>query len=198
MSTQLFDHNPDLKKLKDEGYNISIINGHIVIQGVPYLNSDKKVFFDSIYCPFTQEGFKIRQNDHTVFFTGEYPCDQLGNELSSIVNDHRQDILREDIIGKFYLSSKPESGSYSDFYAKMQRYVDLLSAPAKSVDPSVDAKNFDYISYMVLFIIDPTFNFRRILETFRKNRILTLFHEQFIFLFFIYHINTSKKPFKLS
>jgi len=148
MSTQLFDHNPDLKKLKDEGYNISIINGHIVIQGVPYLNSDKKVFFDSIYCPFTQEGFKIRQNDHTVFFTGEYPCDQLGNELSSIVNDHRQDILREDIIGKFYLSSKPESGSYSDFYAKMQRYVDLLSAPAKSVDPSVDAKNFDYISYM--------------------------------------------------
>lgn len=148
MLTQLLDHNPDLKKLNDEGYNISIIESHIVIQGIPYVNKDKEIEFGSIYCPFNlSEEKKITQIDHTLYFTGSYPCDQSGNEMTLIVNSPQDNKLTEDIVGHYYLSSKPESGSYPDFYDKMKKYIDLLSAPAKSINPSVRPKNFDFNYY---------------------------------------------------
>ncbi len=146
MSIQLLDHNSDLKKLKDEGYNISIINDHIVIQGIPYLNNEKKILFGLIFCAYNLSGEKATPRDHTVYFTGECPCNQMGNQLS-LVNSPQKITLTEDIISQFYLSSKLESGNYPDFYEKMKRYIDLLSAPAISIYPSVRSKNFDFVSY---------------------------------------------------
>ncbi|MBT2655361.1 ThiF family adenylyltransferase [Bacillus sp. ISL-18] len=148
MSIQLIDHNDDLKKLKDEGYNISIINQYIVVKGIPYVNRNKKIVFGTIFCPFTLSGEKaVLQHDHTVRFAGEHPCDKFGKEDNSYVNSQQNFPLTQDIVGSFYFSSKPQSGSYPDFYAKIKRYVDLLSAPAKSIDPSVTAQKFDYVSY---------------------------------------------------
>lgn len=145
MSTQLIDHNPDLKKLKDQGYNISIIRDHIVIKGVAYVNTENKVAFGSIFCPFNLSGNKITQQDHTVRFTGDYPCHQNGDKMACVINND-EIILREDIIGHHQLSSRPDNG-YPDFYEKIKRYIDLLLAPAKSIDPSVRSKNFDHVSY---------------------------------------------------
>ncbi|MCM3719438.1 ThiF family adenylyltransferase [Fictibacillus phosphorivorans] len=148
MSTQLIDHNEDLKKLKDEGFNISLINQNIVIKGIPYINKEKKILFGTIFCPFTLSGEKtVLQQDHTVRFSGEHPCDQFGKEDNSYVNSQQTFPLTQDIVGTYYFSSKPESGSYPNFYIKIKRYVNLLSAPAKSIDPGVTAQNFDYNSY---------------------------------------------------
>lgn len=148
MLIQLIDHNDDLKRLKDEGYNISLTNQNIVIKGIPYVNKEKKILFGTIFCPFTLSGEKtVLQQDHTVRFSGEHPCDQFGKEDNSYVNSQQTFSLTHDIVGTYYFSSKPESGSYPDFYIKMKRYVNLLSAPAKSIDPEVTAQNFDYNSY---------------------------------------------------
>ncbi|MEA4979906.1 hypothetical protein SDC9_33841 [bioreactor metagenome] len=148
MSTQLIDLNEDLRRLKDEGYNISIVSGNLVIKGIPYVNKDKKILFGTIYCPLTLSGEKtVPPQDHTVRFTGEHPCDQFGTEINSFVNSAQQHTLIADIIGSYYFSSKPQNGSYPDFYAKMTRYIELLSAPAKSIDQSVSAQNFEYESY---------------------------------------------------
>jgi hypothetical protein len=148
MSTQLIDHNEDLKKLKEEGYNISIINENIVVKGIPYVNKEKKIVFGTIFCPFTLSGEKtVLQQDHTIRFAGEHPCDQYGKEDKSYVNSPQAFPLTQDIVGTYYFSSKPQSGNYPDFYSKIKRYVHLLSAPAKSIDPSVTAQNFDYDSY---------------------------------------------------
>lgn len=148
MLTQLIDHNEDLKKLKAEGYNISIINNHLVVDGIPYVNENKAVLFGSIFCPFNLLGNnRITQKDHTVYFTGEHPCNQFGIRDNSFVNSTRVNKLTDGIIGKLYFSSKPSNGSYPDFYEKMKRYVDLLSTPAKSINPSVSALNFEYKAY---------------------------------------------------
>jgi hypothetical protein len=148
MSIQLIDLNEDLKKLKDEGFNISIVNAHLVVKGVPYVNKDKKILFGTIYCPLTLSGERtIPPSDHTVRFDGEHPCDKFGTENKSFVNCAEINNLSPDVIGKYYFSSKPDGGRYPDFYAKITRYVELLSAPAKSIDPSVTARNFDYEGY---------------------------------------------------
>jgi hypothetical protein len=43
MSPQLIDRSPDLKRLRDEGYEVQIINGYVILRDVPYLNSNKQV-----------------------------------------------------------------------------------------------------------------------------------------------------------
>lgn len=145
MSTQLIDHNPDLKKLKDEGFAISILNNNIVIEGIPYVNTKKKVAFASIFCPFNLSGNTITQQDHTVWFTGDLPCNQNGDKLPFVLNNNKNS-LTEEIIGHHQLSSRPDNG-YPDFYEKMERYIKLLGAPARSLDPSVRPKHFDFASY---------------------------------------------------
>ncbi len=148
MSIQLIDHNEDLKKLKDEGFNISIVNENVVVKGIPYVNNQKKILFGTVYCPLTLSGDKtVPPKDHTVWFMGEHPCDQLGKEENSFVNSHRVNNLTPEIIGTYYFSSKPANGRYPDFYVKITKYIDLLSAPAMSIDPGVTAQNFDYEAY---------------------------------------------------
>jgi hypothetical protein len=148
MSIQLIDHNYDLKKLKDEGYNISIVNMHLVIKGVPYVNKEKEVLFGILYCPLTLSGEKTAPpQDHTVWFMGEHPCNQFGSEEKTYVNSNQNHNLSPDITGSYYFSSKPDDGNYPDFYSKMTKYIDLLSAPAMSINPSVSAKHFDYEAY---------------------------------------------------
>lgn len=148
MSTQLIDHNKDLQKLMDEGYNIEIINNNLVVFGVPYVNKEKNILFGTIYCPITISGDRVMPpNDHTVRFVGEHPCNQFGKENNSYVNSPQMNTLTAEIIGNFYFSSKPEGGNYPNFHAKMTKYIELLSAPAKSIDPGVSARKFEHKGY---------------------------------------------------
>lgn len=141
MSTRLIDLNEDLKKLKDDGYSISIVESHLVVTGIPYVNKEQKILFGVIFCPLTISGESTgTPRDHTVHFMGEYPCDQFGRPSSSFVNSSTTTKLNSEITGNFYFSSKPTSGNYSDFHTKMTKYIDLLSDPAKSIDPGVSAQ----------------------------------------------------------
>src|SRR4051812_8315273 len=125
MSTQLIDHNDDLRKLRDEKYNISIVNGHLVVSRIPYVNKNREILSGTIYCQLTLSGEKtIQPQDHTVFFMGEHPCDQCGKENTTFVNSPQEHHLSPEIIGSFYFSSKPETGYYPDFYSKITRYID--------------------------------------------------------------------------
>lgn len=148
MSTQLIDHNPDLLKLKEEGFDIKIISDNIVVSGVPYVTEQGNIDFGSVYCPFNLVGQNtVTQTDHTMRFTGSYPCDKRGARQTSFVNSEVRHELSPQIEGRFYLSSKPATGSYPDFYAKFSRYIELLWHPSISIDSSVTPKNFDYHAY---------------------------------------------------
>lgn len=151
MSTQLIDRNDDLRRLRDDNYNITIIEGNVVIRGIPYVNSERKILFGSIYCPLNLSGDQtVPPQDHTVRFVGEHPCDQFGQkyiERKSFVNSYNVHILTPDIVASFYFSSIPNGRKYTDFYEKMTTYIHLLSGPAKSIDPGVSAQNFDEDAY---------------------------------------------------
>jgi biotin operon repressor len=38
MSLQLISRSPDLKQLRDEGYEIEVNGGHLVVHQIPYVN----------------------------------------------------------------------------------------------------------------------------------------------------------------
>lgn len=143
MSTPQIDLNDDLKRLKVEGYDISIVNNNVVVRGIPYVNKEKNILFGTLYCPLTLSADKILPpSDHTSRFMGELPCDQFGAENRSFVNSSSVHHLTPEIIGNYYFSSKPQNGNFDDYYSKITKYIDLLSAPAKSLIPGISAQNY--------------------------------------------------------
>ncbi|MFZ3591583.1 ThiF family adenylyltransferase [Bacillus sp. DJP31] len=148
MSTPLIDHNDDLTRLKVEGYDISIVSNNVVVRGVPYVNKEKNILFGTLYCPLTLSADEVLPpSDHTARFMGEHPCDQFGTENGSFVNSFSEHNLTPEIIGNYYFSSKPQRGNYTNYYSKITKYIDLLSAPAKSLAPGVSAQNFNFQEY---------------------------------------------------
>ncbi|MFH1745029.1 MAG: ThiF family adenylyltransferase [bacterium] len=145
MSQQLINHSPDLKKLRDEGFEVKIKSGYLLISGVPYLNFNKEIKNGILVSKLALTGDKtIKPDTHVVFFVGEYPCHKNGLEIEQIRHDSREQTLVEDLIINHSFSNKPRDG-YTDYYEKMSRYVDIISAPAQTIDSSVTAKTFKII-----------------------------------------------------
>jgi len=142
MSQLLINLNPDLKRLRDEGYEIEIFSGLIVMRGIPYVNSQREVKKADLISTFRLSGNQSVQLDtHVVSFTGEYPCDKDGNRLVKLVNASNTTQLAGGVIAQHTFSSKPRGG-YQDFYEKMTTYIAILSGPAQALDPKADAKTF--------------------------------------------------------
>lgn len=145
MSLQLINHSPDLKKLRDEGYNIEIQAGHLVVSDVPYVNSKKEVKSGILVSVLSTAGdIATVPNNHVVMFAGEYPCDKDGRELDKIRHGSGQRIA-ENLETNHSFSSKPPGGSYKDYYEKMTAYIAIVLSHAQAIDKSVTAQTYPVI-----------------------------------------------------
>lgn len=144
MLHQLISLSPDLKKLRDEGYELEINGGYICVHHIPYVNNESEVKLGILICPLSLASPTLasRPPDHTIFFMGEKPCHKNGAEMNEIINNSPNQVLWSGMIGNHYFSSKPAKGYYDDYYEKFTRYIQLISAPAKSLDSSVTANTY--------------------------------------------------------
>lgn len=143
MQQQLISHSPDLKKLRDEGYELEKKGGYICIHHIPYLNGNGNILYGSLISDLTISTSKAGvPSTHAIHFMGEAPCHKDGTPMTEIINSNPNSQLGEGLVGNYYFSSKPESGHYANYYDKFVRYISLLSVPAKAVDPAVTASTF--------------------------------------------------------
>ena len=82
-----------------------------------------------------------RPANHVVWFIGDHPCDKTGREILAIKHGTANFNLAADIVAQHAFSNKPPSG-YPDYHAKMTRYIEIIMAPAQSLDPGVTAKTY--------------------------------------------------------
>ena len=145
MYQQLISRSPDLKKLRDKGFQIEIKEGHLLIHSIPYVTSNKEVKYGILVSTLTLSGDKtITPDNHVVYFKGEYPCHKDGHCISEIKHNIPNQELAEGILVNHSFSNKPDHG-YKDYYDKMTRYIDIISNEAKSIDKTVTAKTFKVI-----------------------------------------------------
>lgn len=145
MSQQPLNLSPDIKELCDQGYSVEILDNHLLIHHVPYVNSAKEIKYGTLVSTLNQSGGKtLRPETHVIYFQGENPCNKDGSVITQIQHQSTRMNLTEHITIERSFSNKPPSG-YPDYYAKMTRYVEIISAPAKSLDNSVSEKTFDFI-----------------------------------------------------
>ena len=142
MQHQLISLSPDLKQIRDEGYEIEINGGYICIHHIPYLNSNKEIMYGTLVTSLNlaTPTLAASPQDHTMYFCGEQPCHFTGEPMTDIINSPQSQPLVGGLVGNYYLSSKPESGNYANYYDKIVRYATLISVAAQAVDASVTPK----------------------------------------------------------
>lgn len=147
MSSELIDHNPDLKRLKDEGYAVAIRENYLLIYDIPYVNSKSVICYGTLISDLSSMSgdrtiSPIAQ--HIAYFIGEHPCNSDGSVLRGIQNNSTETGLTSKIIVNHMFSNKPAAG-YKDYYEKMTNYINLISAEALVIDNSITAKPFKLV-----------------------------------------------------
>ena len=136
MSQQLISLSPDLSHLREEGYEVSIEHGHLVVRNVPYVTSERRVERGILVSTLSVSGNQTNRPDtHVVMFIGSYPCDRHGRPIEAIRNMSKRRVIGGDLVIDHQFSSKPREG-YPDYHAQMSTYATILSAEAGAIEPS--------------------------------------------------------------
>lgn len=148
MSQELINHNPDLRKLRDEGYAVEARDDCLLVHEVPYVNSKCQIKYGILVSDLTSlAGDKtvspIKQ--HVAHFIGEHPCNRDGTLIKGIQHSSQNQQLAKDLVINHSFSNKPAKG-YTDYYEKMTNYANIISAEAKAIDDSVTEKPFTIIN----------------------------------------------------
>lgn len=148
MSRQLISRSHDLSHLREEGYDIEIRAGYLLVKDVPYVNSEKQVRRGMLVSSLTTAGERTAPpGDHVVWFVGECPCDARGVKLSQIIINENEQRLADGLTAQYQFSSKPVgTGVYPDYYSKMTTYAAILTSQAQAVKPDATARTFPVVT----------------------------------------------------
>jgi hypothetical protein len=145
MPHALIDHNSDLKRLYDDGLEIEIRNGFLLVHHVPYVNREKVIKYGTLVSSLELAGDKtIKPGTHVIHFVGESPCHKDGSIIGQIQHASGANRLAEGVVVDHSFSNKPANG-YPDYYSKVTTYVGIIAGPAKSLDDGVTEKTFAVI-----------------------------------------------------
>lgn len=138
----------DLQRLLNEGYELEIREGYLLIHHVPYVTPERRVEFGSLISTLQLAGDQtVPPDQHEAYFAGQHPCNAEGNPLTAIVNNSNHQELAPGVEVDHFMSSKPaETGRYSDYWEKMTTYIAVISAPALAIDESATAQTYPLLT----------------------------------------------------
>jgi len=128
--------------LRDEGFNIEIRSGFLLVTDIPYVNAARQIERGILVSSLELAGdAAVAPKTHVAYFIGEYPCRDDGSPIEQIRNQSTRQKLAEGVEIDHTFSAKPKpSDTYDDYYHKVSTYVAIFSAHAKQIDPSVKAQ----------------------------------------------------------
>lgn len=140
MSQELINHSPDIQKLIQEGYNVEIRGSFLLLHDIPYVNSKREIHNGILVSPLTLAGNRTAKPNHVVFFQGEYPCKKNGSPIAGLQHQSKAQKLGNEIDVDHSFSNKPKPDGYTDYFQKMDRYVEIISSQAIAIDSTVTPK----------------------------------------------------------
>lgn len=143
MSRRPINHSPDLRRLRDDGYDIDVRSAYLIMRDVPYVNARREVKRGILVSTLRLAGDVTQQPEtHVVNFAGEHPCHADGSKMTEIVIGSPVTKLDEGLVVDHSFSQKPKRGHYVDYYEKMATYAAILVGQARVIDPKVTAQTF--------------------------------------------------------
>jgi hypothetical protein len=99
---------------------------------VPYVNAQREVKRGTLVSELTLAGdVTAAPKTHVAFFIGDHPCNKDGSEIGQIKHGSGNQDLGDGLVVNHSFSNKPKDG-YPDYYAKMTRYIEVISHPARA------------------------------------------------------------------
>jgi len=153
MQNQIISHSPDLKQLRDEGFDIRIKDGHLFVHDIPYVNENKEILFGTLITVLnkTQKVFEGKTvevsgkpSTHVAYFTGELPCYSDGTPIEPLRRESRTKIA-DSVDVNWAFSIKPNGKVPSDYYQLVSNYVQMIETHAREIDASIASRNFNVV-----------------------------------------------------
>lgn len=136
------NHSTDLTRLWEEGYEVEIRSGYLLIHNIPYVNSSREIKHGILISTLNLIGnTTTKPETHVIHFNGEHPCNKDGSIISGIQHASNTQHLADGVIVNHSFSNKPPNG-YENYHDKVTRYIEMISAPAKSLDEKITAQTF--------------------------------------------------------
>lgn len=133
--------NPSIRRLVEDGFEVEIVNQHLLVHSIPYLNARLEVKLGVLACPFSEIGEQDTvPNDHTMWLQGEEPYMAVGTPMTQVVNHSNQHELFAGFIANHYLSNKPNDQCFTNFYDKVVHYHTLFISQARVKEPNSDGR----------------------------------------------------------
>src|SRR6202050_2475933 len=145
MSQKPINRSADLMRLRNEGYDLEIRSGHLLVKDVPYVAPGRIVKRGTLVMPLKLAGdVTVKPENHVAHFIGEFPCRADGAQITTIGNPgNGRTKLGEGVEIDHTFSAKPmPSGFYENYYDKVTHYVTLLSGYAQKIEPGATARIF--------------------------------------------------------
>lgn len=142
MSQKQTARSPDVLRLRNEGFNVQLLPGFLLVHEVPYVNSGRIVKRGTLVMKLVLAGdVAAKPEDHVAYFIGEYPCHADGSPIEGVRNNSAPPAIAPAVVANHTFSAKPSS-PFESFYAKVLNYCAILSGPAKTIEPSATARTF--------------------------------------------------------
>lgn len=140
MSQQPISRSEDLKKLRDDGFDVEIRGNFLLVKDVPCLNERGEIVRGTLASQLELAGdVATPPQDHTAHWFGDYPYDRGGKPLN--MDAGAGPAIDEELRQSFRFSRKPPNG-YTNYHEKMTTYVAIISQHAEAVDPTVTARTY--------------------------------------------------------
>jgi len=144
MSRQLIARSIDLQRLQNEGFDIEVRAGYLLIKDVPYVTSKREISRGTLISAIKVSGdVTDRPDNHVAYWMGEHPCHNNGLKIDAIANASPAQTLGNDIRADFTFSAK---AAYRDYHHKMTTYIGRITGEAQVLDPTVSAQTFPVIA----------------------------------------------------
>lgn len=146
MSPPPIDRSPDLKRLRDAGYELEIREPYLLIHAVPYVNARKEVQRGTLVCELSMAGgVTAKPGTHVAHFIGEFPCKADGVALGFGHPSGKQAVGNGIAIGHSFSLKRTGTNGYDNYYDQVVTYVGMIESQAHVLDPTATAKTFRVI-----------------------------------------------------
>jgi len=137
MSRRPIDLSPDLLRLQNEGFDIAVREGLLLVRSVPYVDANRTVQRGTLISKLKLSADKTETpDDHVAYWTGSHPCHADGTVIGSIQNPSAPHQLTADIRADFTFSAK---AAYRDYHHKMTTYIGRITGEATKIDSEASA-----------------------------------------------------------
>jgi hypothetical protein len=143
MSRRPIALSPDLLRLQNEGYDLDIRGGYLLVRDVPYVDSSATIRLGVLISRLELSGDKtVKPTDHVAYWTGAHPCHSDGRKITAIQNSSVAQDFGDGVRAEHTFSAKAD---YRDYHHKMTSYIARIAGEAHKLDDSVGARTYPAI-----------------------------------------------------